>query len=112
MPCQPRAFHYPLRFISHVIYSMHQHRFCVNVLDHVSTSKWGVYGCWCSWASPRGGGMWNHQYFQATNQWLATNVSHDKHLYQDGSGNLESYISGSDQAGCCTGTAATIQSYT
>lgn len=42
------------------------------------------------------------RYFQATNQWLATNVSNHHHQYQDSSGNLESYFSGSDQGGCCT----------
>ena len=43
-----------------------------------------------------------YQYFQAVNQWLATNVSEHHHQYQDGSPNLESYFSGSDQGGCCT----------
>jgi hypothetical protein len=46
--------------------------------------------------------MWQHQYFQATNQWHATNVSNHDHQYQDGSGNLESFFGGSDQGGCCT----------
>ena len=55
-----------------------------------------------TWASPRGGDMWQHQYFQATNQWLATNVSSHQHLFQDSQGNLESFFSGSDQGGCCT----------
>lgn len=55
-----------------------------------------------TWASPRGGDMWNHQYFQATNQWLAKNVSEHGHLYQDTDGDLESYFSGSDEGGCCT----------
>lgn len=55
-----------------------------------------------TWASPRGGDMWQHQYFQATNQWHATNVSDHDHTYQDSAGNLESFFSGSDQGGCCT----------
>jgi hypothetical protein len=46
--------------------------------------------------------MWNHQFFQATNQWPAKNVSEHGHLYQDGNGDLESYFSGSDEGGCCT----------
>jgi hypothetical protein len=55
-----------------------------------------------TWASPRGGDMWQHQYFQAVNMWHATNVSDHKHTYQDSQGNLESFFSGSDQGGCCT----------
>ena len=48
--------------------------------------------------------MWAHQYFQAVNQIFAINTTWGAkaHLYQDGSPNLETYMSASDQGGCCT----------
>ena len=62
-----------------------------------------------TWASPAGGEMWAHQYFQAVNQVNAVNVTKEgkgndrpEHLYQDGDPALESYFSGGENGGCCT----------